>query len=88
MEKSISSNGTDDFNFHTDGAYLSREIRPHALSLLCIINKANTPTNIASLNQCIKEMPQEDLNTLSQKLFIHHPPETFEVKKIRLIALF
>ncbi|SBS28463.1 L-asparagine oxygenase [Marinomonas spartinae] len=80
MEKSISSNGIDSFDFHTDGAYLERHMRPHALSLLCLSNESNTPTNIVNLEQCLDKLNEKDIDLLSKRLFIHHAPETFSVK--------
>lgn len=81
LETSISSNGRDDFKFHTDGAYLGRELRPSTLSLMCLVNEGDVSTEIVSLKRCMEDLSQTDIDELSQSSFIHHAPETFNVKE-------
>ncbi|HHW4672401.1 MAG TPA: hypothetical protein ACQGQF_00945 [Xylella fastidiosa subsp. pauca] len=40
-------------NFHTDGAYLERHLRPHTLSLLCLVDTSQTGTWLASLQAAL-----------------------------------
>ncbi|NHB57924.1 TauD/TfdA family dioxygenase [Acinetobacter shaoyimingii] len=80
LAKSVSSEGTVEFDFHTDGAYLSRSIRPHSLSLLCLMDQKQTGTNLISLNDLIAELSNQHKEILFQSRFVHIAPETFKVK--------
>ncbi|BFM09631.1 TauD/TfdA family dioxygenase [Halioxenophilus aromaticivorans] len=77
LKDSISSNGIVDFEFHTDGAYLERQIRPHILSLLCLRDEHNTPTKLALLSEVVEKLSDNTLFELMKKNYLHHPPETF-----------
>lgn len=82
---SISSEGSIDFAFHTDGAYLSRNIRPHTLSLICLEDTKSTGTNLVKLSDVVKKLDQSTKEILINKNFIHTAPETFKVhhKQVR-----
>ncbi|OOF23803.1 hypothetical protein BZJ19_12525 [Salinivibrio proteolyticus] len=80
LESSKSSNGRDEFMFHTDGAYLDRESRPHTLSLMCLVNEGNVATDISSLQACLNDLTEQDINILTERLFMHRAPETFNVQ--------
>lgn len=80
LERSISSNGRDKFMFHADGVYLNREVRPSILSLLCLVNEGDVANDIASLQDCLKDLSRNDIDTLSERLFIHRAPETFHAE--------
>lgn len=84
--KSVSSEGLIDFDFHTDGAYLSRNIRPHTLSLMCLEDTKQTATNIVKLNNVLKNMDKITIETLTNKNFIHTAPETFKVSNKNIIS--
>lgn len=78
-EDQASSNGIIEFKLHADGAYLSREIRPETLTLLCLNNDANTDTKLVSLQSIIKDLQPTTIDVLSSASFVHIPPTTFEV---------
>jgi L-asparagine oxygenase len=80
QSKSVSSEGTVEFDFHTDGAYLSRSIRPHSLSLLCLVDQKRTGTNLISLDDIISRLTHVHKEILFQSRFVHVAPETFKVK--------
>ncbi|MBV6776887.1 TauD/TfdA family dioxygenase [Xanthomonas euvesicatoria] len=77
--KSVSSEGTVSFDFHTDGAYLDRHLRPHTLSLLCLVDEAGTGTQLASLRDAVRLLDGEDIDALMSDEFRHTAPETFKV---------
>ncbi|MDD0943736.1 TauD/TfdA family dioxygenase, partial [Xylella fastidiosa] len=79
---SISSEGVLEFKFHTDGAYLPRETRPHTLSLMCLEDTHKTATNIVKLNKILSEIDETTKIILAEPRFIHTAPETFKVKNI------
>jgi len=76
---SISSEGILKFDFHTDGAYLSRDIRPHTLSLMCLEDTEKTATNIVKLNDILENLDEGTKNLLTSAKYIHIAPETFKV---------
>lgn len=78
--QSISSEGTIEFDFHTDGAYLPRSIRPHSLSLICLEDQKRTGTNLVRINDIIHQLSSESRSILFQPRFAHVAPETFHVK--------
>lgn len=78
--QSISSEGTIEFDFHTDGAYLPRSIRPHSLSLICLEDQKRTGTNLIQLNNVIDKLSEQAKAVLFQPRFAHVAPETFKVK--------
>lgn len=76
----ISSEGIQEFDFHTDGAYLDRYIRPHILVLLCLIDELNTDTKLIKVDDIIQKISDKNKAILSEARFIHLAPETFKVK--------
>lgn len=82
LAHTISSNGTVSFDFHTDGAYLTRTIRPHILALMCLRNTGNTPTKISRLGCILKNMEPKFIQELLSPSFLHHPPTSFEDNNI------
>ncbi len=74
----ISSSGKVEFKPHADGAYLTRDIRPHSLSLMCLNNDSDTSTRIISINELMKKIPKNDIEILSSNAFEHSPPESFD----------
>ncbi|WP_099142932.1 TauD/TfdA family dioxygenase [Xenorhabdus kozodoii] len=74
-----SSNGTVEFDYHTDAAYLNRNIRPHTLSLICLTDRYKTGTKLASLSEALERISEDEINTLMSKLYIHTAPATFNV---------
>ena len=77
QSKSVSSNGILNFDFHTDGSHISRDIRPHILSLFCLRDTAQTPTKLCRLADALSSMDHADVLELMTANFIHTPPETF-----------
>ncbi|MCD8456963.1 TauD/TfdA family dioxygenase [Xylella taiwanensis] len=77
---SVSSNGVISFDFHTDGAYLERHIRPHTLSLLCLVDTSETGTRLASLQEALQLLRTEEIDALMCDDYYHLPPETFHVQ--------
>lgn len=82
--KHISSEGILSFDFHTDGAYLPRHHRPHSLSLLCLEDRGNTPTNLVPLKEIIKDLSFETIQLLLKPNFVHTAPETFKVNNKKI----
>ncbi|MDD9316041.1 TauD/TfdA family dioxygenase [Acinetobacter lactucae] len=78
--ESISSEGVLKFDFHTDGAYLSRDIRPHTLSLMCLKDTEKTATNIVKLVDILENLDEGVTKLLTSPKYIHTAPETFKVK--------
>lgn len=78
-ETSVSSNGTRDFPWHTDAAFLNRSIRPSTLSLYCLINQTNTGTSLAPVSEILRHLSQMEIDILMDDQFQHHSPETFSV---------
>lgn len=78
--QSISSEGTIEFDFHTDGAYLPRSIRPHTLSLICLEDQKRTGTNLIKIDDVIDSLSDKSKSILFQARFTHVAPETFKVK--------
>ncbi|WP_262964622.1 TauD/TfdA family dioxygenase [Methylobacter psychrophilus] len=78
-EETASSNGMVEFMMHADGAYLSRDIRPETLSLLCLIDEENTDTRLVTINSILSELEPKSLEMLSDPNFFHVPPNTFDV---------
>jgi hypothetical protein len=76
-ENTQSSNGMIDLPFHTDCAFLNRDVRPHTLTLLCLRDTCKTPTKISSLRNIIKHLSKEDINLLMSDNFVHGIPKTF-----------
>ncbi|AXF84459.1 L-asparagine oxygenase [Ephemeroptericola cinctiostellae] len=64
---------------HADGAYLSRDIRPETLSLLCLIDEAKTDTRLVTIDSILSDLEAKSLDILSDPNFLHIPPTTFEV---------
>ncbi|MDY3572436.1 TauD/TfdA family dioxygenase [Enterobacter hormaechei] len=85
-ENSISSNGVKAFPWHTDAAFLSRNIRPWTLSLYCLINQAKTATHIASVEKIIHQLTHDEIDVLMNRQFLHYPPETFTLLNEGTIA--
>lgn len=83
---SVSSLGRVDFSYHTDGAYLERQIRPHSLSLICLIDKARTGTMISPVSKAINLLKKDEIEILMSDFFEHIAPETFEVKNDKKIS--
>ncbi|MCJ8162949.1 TauD/TfdA family dioxygenase [Acinetobacter zhairhuonensis] len=84
--KSISSEGVAEFDFHTDGAYLSRNIRPHTLSLMCLVDEKKTSTNLVKLSDVVNKLSQKSKEVLVEPRFVHTAPETFKVKNRRILS--
>ncbi|MHA1066460.1 TauD/TfdA family dioxygenase [Enterobacter ludwigii] len=80
-EDTRSSNGVVDFSFHTDAAYLKRELRPETLSLLCINNDSKTATQIISLNTLLDILPESTITKLKANDFIIRSPDSFDIKE-------
>ena len=82
---SVSSEGVIEFDFHTDGAYLPRSLRPHTLSLICLDDQEHTPTNLVNIKNVISNLSEKIITKLLSPNFIHTAPETFNVqnKKIK-----
>ncbi|MDC9614999.1 TauD/TfdA family dioxygenase [Xenorhabdus khoisanae] len=78
-ENTPSSNGTVEFDYHTDAAYLNRNIRPHTLSLMCLTDKYKTGTRLASLGEALEKISKDEIDILMSKLYIHTAPATFNV---------
>ncbi|WP_115825552.1 TauD/TfdA family dioxygenase [Xenorhabdus cabanillasii] len=74
-----SNNGTVEFDYHTDAAYLNRYIRPHTLSLVCLTDKYKTGTRLASLSEALEKISKDEIDILMSKLYIHTAPATFNV---------
>ncbi|EKP7192465.1 TauD/TfdA family dioxygenase [Salmonella enterica] len=88
-EDTRSSNGVVDFSFHTDAAYLNRELRPETLSLLCINNDSKTATQIISLNKLLDILPESIIKILKSNEFIIRSPDSFDIKEeIRAPVLY
>nr|WP_272902969.1 TauD/TfdA family dioxygenase [Xenorhabdus sp. Sc-CR9] len=84
-----SSNGTVEFDYHTDAAYLNRNLRPHTLSLMCLADKYKTGTRLASLSEALEKISEAEIDTLMSKLYVHTAPATFNVnlKKVNTSVL-
>jgi L-asparagine oxygenase len=80
-EDEASSNGITEFKLHNDGAYLSRDVRPETLTLLCLNNDANTDTKLVRLQSIIEGLKSTTVDILSSNNFVHAPPTTFEVNQ-------
>ena len=80
LSGSVSSNGRVGFDFHTDGAYLPRHLRPHSLSLLCLMDAAGVGTHIAPVSEAVALLDDESIEQLMGKNFFHVSPETFKVE--------
>ncbi|MBB2458762.1 MULTISPECIES: TauD/TfdA family dioxygenase [Escherichia] len=88
-ESTKSSNGTVDFSFHTDAAYLKRDIRPATLSLLCLNNDSKTATQIVSLNDVLKFLPESTINILKTNDFVISSPDSFDIHdEVRTSVLY
>lgn len=79
-----SSQGMAKFDFHTDGAYLSRNIRPHTLSLMCLVDEKQTATNLVKISDVINKLSHKSKNVLAESRFVHTAPETFKVQNKRI----
>ncbi|OCQ52472.1 L-asparagine oxygenase [Photorhabdus australis subsp. thailandensis] len=88
-ENTASSNGSIEFDYHTDAAYLNREIRPQTLTLICLVDKYKTGTKLASLREALKKISKDEIETLMSDLFIHFAPATFNIenKKVKTSVL-
>ncbi len=84
--ESISSEGFIEFDFHTDGAYLSRSIRPHSLSLICLEDEKRTGTNLISIDDTLKKLDKKTISILLESRYQHITPETFKVKNDKNIT--
>ncbi|PHM37109.1 TauD/TfdA family dioxygenase [Xenorhabdus innexi] len=84
-----SSNGTVEFDYHTDAAYLNRNLRPQTLSLMCLADKYKTGTKLASLSEALEKISNDEIETLMSKLYVHTAPATFNVnlKKVNTSVL-
>lgn len=82
--KSLSSQGMAEFDFHTDGAYLSRNIRPHSLSLMCRMDEKQTTTNLVKISDVINKLSHKSKNVLVESRFVHTAPKTFKVQNKRI----
>lgn len=81
LEGEKSSNGVVDFSFHTDAAYLNRQIRPETLSLICLVNDSLTGTNLISIDKIIQKLPDDVISILKSEQFIIKSPASFDIKK-------
>ena len=82
----VSSNGIKAFPWHTDAAYLNRNIRPATLSLYCLNNQARSGTRLAAVDEILRQLSENEISILTTARFLHHAPETFTVKKEQVIA--
>ena len=73
-----------EFDFHTEGAYLSRNIRPHTLSLMCLVDEQRTATNLVKISDVIKKLSHKSKSVLAESRFVHTAPETFKVQNKRI----
>ncbi|EJK1461729.1 TauD/TfdA family dioxygenase [Escherichia coli] len=80
-EETRSSNGTVDFSFHTDAAYLKRDIKPETLSLLCLNNDSKTATQIVSLDRLLDSIPEPTINVLKTNEFVISSPDSFDIRE-------
>ena len=80
----ISSVRMAEFDFHTEGAYLSRNIRPHTLSLMCLVDEQRTATNLVKISDVIKKLSHKSKSVLAESRFVHTAPETFKVQNKRI----
>ncbi len=72
--KSVSSNGVISFDFHTDGAYLERHLRPHTLSLLCLVDISQKGAWLASLQAALPLLSASKINALMRDDYYHSLP--------------
>tara|TARA_B100001094_G_C18108661_1_gene759843 strand:+ start:96 stop:992 length:897 start_codon:yes stop_codon:yes gene_type:complete len=84
MLNTVSSLSRNSFPWHTDAAFLSRELRPNSLSLMCIENHSPTGTHLASLSETLKLLSSEMIDALTQSDFIHVAPSTFKNKHTKV----
>ncbi|MGK8933367.1 hypothetical protein ACRS85_11155 [Pluralibacter gergoviae] len=86
-ENDRSSNGIVEFGFHTDAAYLPREIRPEILALLCLKNDSTTGTEIVSLENITRHLSSKVVDILKSKNFIIRAPHSFNIESKTLTSL-